>query len=344
MQTVNGRACSRWAVATATAVVLSMALATGVQAAEPAEAAESAKATEATNPPVEGGQSAGPADMSLAGGQDGTVFGSLTVTGEDRVHIEFERPELAIELDSREAPGLEWGDPLGVLQRSGIHLEGPLLAHSAMPAAHGLADAWAREFRQDGVVRFRPNLEDVHRWRLEIVDSRSDTVAVFSGKGNPPEELVWNGDRHDGRLAEPGPTYSYVLIASDKAGNRRTFPGSGFELPPYRVEDDDVTAFLFAGTALPSCWVNRPSGPPPSLLLEAATRLSRDDRAKEPIEVRAVARSFAEARALGDAVAGALGSRVLGDPARIRVVTDVRTDAPVSGTIVITSPVEASEA
>ena len=72
--------------------------------------------------------------------------------------------------------------------------------------------------------------------------------------------------------------------------------------------------------------------------------MSRDDRAGEAVEVRAVARSFEGARALGDAVASALGSRALGDPSRIRVVTDVRTDAPAAGTVMITSPVETGEA
>jgi len=326
-------------VAVAAAIVLGPPLADAVQAEEAESAASAAPAGEATD----AGEA--PDDMSLSGDQDGTVFGSLTVRGEDRIHIEFERPELRIDLDAREAPGLEWGDPLGVLQRSGIDLETPFLAHSATPPASGLADAWAREFRRDDeVVRFRPELRDVHRWRLEIVDSRSDTVAVFKGKGNPPDEIAWDGARDDGGWAEPGLSYSYALVASDKAGNQRTFPGAGFELPPYRVDSDDRTVFLFAGSELPSGWTNRPVAPPPSLLLEAATRLSREDRAREGVEIRAVARTFAQARQLGDAVAGGLGSSLLGDPSRVRVVTDVRTDAPAAGTVVITSPAGNGEA
>jgi hypothetical protein len=285
-----------------------------------------------------------PEGMSLSGGQDGTVFGSLTVTGEDRVHIEFERPELNLDLDPREAPGLEWGNPLGVLQRSGIDRVEPFLATSTATPVRGLADAWTDGYRTDGVARFQPQLDDVHRWRLEILDSHSDTVAVFEGKGDPPDDLVWDGLRPDGTPATPGLAYSYVLVASDKAGNSRTFPGSGFELPPYRLEDDGRQTFLLAGSDLPAGWVARRSGPAPALLIEAASRINQQDLADSPVEIRAGGRSFEEARALGEAVSAVLGSYLLGDPSRLRVVTDVRTDAPAGGTVAITSPAAQGDA
>jgi len=262
------------------------------------------------------------------------VFGTLTVTGEDRISIEFERPDLALDLDPREAPGLEWGDPLAVLQRSGVDLNTPYLNTTAGLPAHGLADDWAAVFREGPVARFQPNLEDVSRWALTIVDSQSDTVAVFQGKGDPPDEIAWTGRRRDGEPAVPGLTYSYVMEATDKAGNRRTFPGSGFELPPYRLAGKDRLMHLFAGRSLPTGWAQRPTDPPPAVLLEVASRLNRD-HVDAPIEVRASARSFAEATQLADAVGGALRERLLGDPSRVRTVTDVRPNAPEGGALAV---------
>ncbi len=43
------------------------------------------------------------ADLTLKGGQDGTVFRSLTVEGENRVQIRFERPELELDIDPNQA-------------------------------------------------------------------------------------------------------------------------------------------------------------------------------------------------------------------------------------------------
>jgi hypothetical protein len=285
---------------------------------------------------------ASPPGMKLEGGADGTVFGRLTITGEDRISIEFERPELSLDLEPRDAPGIEWGDPLGVLQRSGIDRAAPFLEASTTIRSYGLADEWVTVFRDDAVARFRPQLEDVESWQLTIVDSRSDTVAVFAGRGEPPKEIAWDGMRLDGEPASPGLVYSYVLEASDKAGNRRTFPGEGFELPPYRCSENARVVHLFAANSLPAGWAARPSGPPPALLLEVASRINRG-RADAPVEVRVGARTFTEANALADAVGGVLRTRLLGDPARVRAVADVRPDAPEGGTVAVVSSLAARE-
>jgi len=318
-----------------TGAVLALLLAAWPASLAAKDAAKDAPKKDAKAPKVLDAAPAKPeAGMTMEGGAEGTVFGTLTVTGEDRISIEFDRPELSIDLDARTAPGLEWGDPLAVLERSGVDLAGPLLEASASIPSEGIADEWAAVFREGAVARFRPALEDVESWRLTIVDSRSDTVAVFDGHGEPPDEIAWDGIRRDGRPAAPGLVYSYVLEAADKAGNRRTFPGQGFEIPPYRTGDRDNTAHLFAASSLPAGWVNRPVGAPPAILLEVATRINRAP-ANTPVEIRVGGRSVAEAKTLADAVRGALDEKLLGDPARVRIVTDVRPDAPKGGTVAV---------
>ena len=44
----------------------------------------------------------------LKAGDKGTTLESITVEGEDRIRIEFERPKLDIDVDPMKAPGLEW--------------------------------------------------------------------------------------------------------------------------------------------------------------------------------------------------------------------------------------------
>ena len=54
---------------------------------------------------------------TIKGGKDRTDLKSLTVEGEDRVHVEIERPPLAMDLDPSKVAGLVTGDARDVLDR-----------------------------------------------------------------------------------------------------------------------------------------------------------------------------------------------------------------------------------
>ena len=267
--------------------------------------------------------------MAMKGGEDGTVFKSLTVTGEDRIRIDFQRPELRMDLDPRNAPGLEWGDPMQVLAASGVDLVGPLPRLSSGERSPFLPRPWIDRFRTDEVVRFRPAMEGVERWSLVVADSRSDTVAVFQGKGNPPEEIAWNGVGRDGNPVPPGVTCSYVLQAMDKAGNRRSFVGEGFRLPAYRVTSGNGETLLFPASDVGAAVAASP------VVGEVVSRLNTLEPADAPVEVRVTASTFADAEAVGKQLVAHLQEHVLGDPARIRAVSDVRPDAPEGGTVAV---------
>src|SRR5262245_3031298 len=58
-----------------------------------------APATTAPAPPTVSKSAPEDTTITLRGGQEGTVFRSLTVEGEDRIHVEIERPELRLALD-----------------------------------------------------------------------------------------------------------------------------------------------------------------------------------------------------------------------------------------------------
>jgi hypothetical protein len=272
----------------------------------------------------------------LEGGEDGTVFKSMTVTGEDLVHVEFERPDLRLDLDPRKAPGLEWGDAHGMLKESGVDVVKPLMTQSSSEPCPFLGKPWLNSYRTGAVARFQPKMEGVEKWWLTIADSRSDTLAVMEGKGNPPKEISWDGRARNGSAVPPGVTCSYVLEALDRAGNRRSFVGPGFVLPAYRVRDAVNEMLLFSGEDLGDP-ASLSSANTPAILLETASWLNQVTPVNGTIQVKVSARSFEEADRLSKAITSALQKRVLGDPARIRAAADVRADLPPRGTVTITA-------
>src|SRR5215831_15899565 len=268
----------------------------------------------------------------LKGGQEGTAFKSLTVEGEDKIQVEFERPPLALDLDPAKAPGLDWGTARDVLDRTVPDLTTPLLTLSAEQRSPYLARPWLDRFQSGPVATFHPDLKDVERWSLLIADSRGKTVASFNGKGAPPHDIVWDGRAKDGTSVIPGLTYSYVLEAFDRAGNKRNFVGEGFQVSTYRVDTPQGPVLAFSGQDLRASDTNgwnaesqtsRTSGAasaPPMLVIEAASWLNQAGSPRTPIRVTATARTFEQANMLAGGVAHSLAPLLLGDPSRVQPV------------------------
>src|SRR5262245_59259369 len=245
----------RTRIAAMLAAAACVAAASGARASESKPAASESKAAEpkaaaAATAKAAASTAAGAKDdgMSLKGGQDGTAFRSLTVEGEDRVHFEVERPSLDLALDPSTAPGLDFGSPTDVLDRTVPDAVSPFLRGSTATLSPYLGRPWLQVFASGDVARFQPQLDNVERWRLLVANSRGETVATFDGKGKPPREVTWDGRAANGEAARPGLTYSYVLEARDKAGNKRNFVGQGFELPSYRLQGKTGPELAFIGT------------------------------------------------------------------------------------------------
>jgi hypothetical protein len=273
--------------------------------------------------------------MKLSGGEEGTLFESLRVEGEDRMRVRFDRPELNLLLDTGSAPGLEWKSIQDVIARIGVDLITPFLAQSAGERPVCYSRPWLNTFSTDAVARFRPRLEGVDRWRLLVADSKGDTVASFEGNGKPPKEIAWDGRSLKGDYVAPGLVYSYVLEAYDRAGNKRNFVGEGFDLPAYRVVDGQH-AMMFSGAELRK---TQPAfgGPvsTPAILLEVASWLNQEKDPSAPVRLEITARDFRDAKHIADEVTRRLAPLLLGDPLRVKTVTNVEPDAPESGTIAV---------
>jgi len=269
--------------------------------------------------------------MTLKGGDEGTVFRSLTIEGEDRIHIEVERPPLRLELDPEKAPGLDWGTARDVLDRTNPDLDAPFLAASAVETSPYVARPWLDRFAVGPVARFKPDVKGVEQWKLTVVNARAEVVASYSGRGEPPNELVWDGRLANGGTMMPGATYSYVLEARDKAGNKRNFVGEGFRTSAIRFEGRGTPSLAFTGREL-----DTRAGATPTILLEAASWLNQWPAAQSGVRVEAIGKSAEEANALATRVATALAPALLGDPSRVRSVLTIAPDAPEGGAVRIT--------
>ena len=273
--------------------------------------------------------------MTLKGGEDGTVFRSLTIEGEDRIHIEVERPELSLGLDPERAPGLEWGSALDVLDRTTPDALAPLVDLSARESSPFVARPWLSHFASGPVARIRPEVKGLEQWKLTIVDERGATAGTFSGRGDPPAEITWDGRLPNGTTVLPGVTYSYVFEARDKAGNKRNFVGEGFRVPAFRIDSAEGPVLVFTGAELNAVKNVQPGAAPP-IVLEAATALNHVPNSSRRVRVEVTARTQDEAGATAQRIGRWLTPNLVGDPARVDCVAMVRPDAPVGGSVRIT--------
>ena len=318
-----------------------MRYASAVLAAAIAVAASGNSAWAAAKPAAPSPAAGADTSMTLRGGQSGTEFRTMTVEGEDRIHIDFGRPDLKLDLDPEKVPGLTRGTAVDVLDRTVPDLAAPLLALSSGERSPYVSRPWLRQFATGAVARFRPSVKDVVSWRLLVADSRGQTVASFEGKGDPPKEIAWDGRSQSGAPVTPGLIYSYVFEARDCAGNKRNFVGQGFTIAAYRLDSPSGPVLALSGRDLapveqgvagygPGSGATASVSP---IYLEVASWLNQSTKTREPVRVAVAARTLDQANALASRAVSALSSRVLGDPGRIQAVTEVAADAPEDGVL-----------
>jgi hypothetical protein len=305
-----------------------------------AAAAEAAAKAPETGAAAAGNAKEGEKGYTIKGGQDRTDLRSLTIEGEDRVHVEIERPPLALQLNPAEVKGLDFGTAQDVLDRTPPDLTTQYLAVSSAERSPYTGRPWLRQFASGSVARFQPNVRGTERWKLTVADSRGQTVAQFGGKGDAPKEIVWDGRSLTGAPVTPGITYSYVFEAVDKAGNKRNFVGQGFKVSAYRLDSTLGPTLVFSAQTLQEGAVATAYGPggaatrpAPPIVLEAASTLNQSPRVSQPIRVNVTGRTYEYANATAKQVAAWIADLTIGDPSRVQAVAQVEPDAPEGGTV-----------
>jgi hypothetical protein len=83
---------------------------------------------------------------------------------------------------------------------------------------------------------FTANFEELARWQIDIFTSDGQKFRSLNGEGNPPKSIAWDGLSDDDMPLIPGESYAYSFTAVDRAGNKRTFPGSAFSVPAFYMK------------------------------------------------------------------------------------------------------------
>jgi hypothetical protein len=257
-------------------------------------------------------------DRGLKAGDEGTTLESITVEGEDRIQIDFERPALVVDVDPLSAPGLDWDIVWSLLGPGALDLYAPLPERSRMIRSPYRARPWADSFRRGDIVRFRPSLEGVENWSLTIADSRGTEVKKFAGKGSPPDQIEWDGRADDGTVALTGRRYSFVVEAADRAGNKRRFVGEGFQLPAYAIESKSGVSLMLSGSDLET----ESKNVPPAQILYAATRANQLPVTAQ-VHVVVTSADYRSGEALAGRVAEQIRALVIGDGARVTTTVAV---------------------
>ena len=299
--------------------------AAGTQAAKP-------EASKKETPVKSGASKNAPIDstMQIKAGAQGKNFNSITVEGEDRVRVNFDRPELKLDVDPAQAPGLEWESVLAALGGDEFNFVDPMRSRSVYERSPYSPRPWLDSFRDGPVARFRPQVNGVEKWGLEVADSRGKTVARFQGDGKPPKEIVWDGTTIDGGSARSDLTYSYVLNATDKAGNKRSFVGDSFQIPPHVSENKAGMSMSFS---VPVESVQ--DRVPDAVVLEAATRLNHSAAPNTPVRVEVTAPTFNMAKSIADEVVATLQPHLYGEASRVTVVTNVESGSAERASVTI---------
>jgi hypothetical protein len=277
--------------------------------------------------------------MRIKAGEQGKNFNNITIEGEDRVRVNFDRPELKLDVDPSKAPGLDWESVWAALGTDGFNFVDPMLTRSVYERSPYTPRPWLDSFHDGPLARFRPEVNGVEKWGLEVADSRGKTVARFQGSGKPPKEITWDGTTIDGGSARSDLTYSYVLNATDKAGNKRSFVGDSFQIPPHVAQNKDGVSMSFS---VPVESVN--DRVPDAVVLEAATRLNQSVAPNTAVRVEVTAPTFNIAKSIGDEVVATLQPHLYGEPSRIAVVTNVDTGGAERASVTIRTASAATSA
>ena len=140
----------------------------------------------------------------------------------------------ALGWDGRDSKGQVLPDGI-VTAKLDVNYEGGLQASasgakveldSTPPTVHaGIEPIIARPNSQGAVLipaRVDIQAQDKHGiggWKLEIRDKAGAIFRNFSGDGQPPQPLVWDGTDGNGRFVDSGSTYYFWPFAKDSLGN-----------------------------------------------------------------------------------------------------------------------------
>ena len=183
-------------------------------------------------------------------GQDGAALPEMVVEATNEVRQKIEKSSFAFELDAASVDSFFTGMDefaLGVSPVSGLQ---PHLNNLEMLGSDQPPHFWIAEMARTPVARFYPQDPEGHkikRWSLAVTDFRGAPFRTYSGKGNPPKALDWDGEGDSGDMLSVGYPYSYVFSLTDKGTNTYNHAGVSFRIPALDYQRDGDRVLEIAG-------------------------------------------------------------------------------------------------
>jgi len=101
---------------------------------------------------------------------------------------------------------------------------------------------WLPEISQAPFLKMQPSIDQAARdWTFAVIDQSGGTVSQQNGKGNPPKELVWQGDDKIRGRAAVDTVYIPQILITNKDGYRRTYQGQPVQFATLQYADRGKT-------------------------------------------------------------------------------------------------------
>lgn len=159
------------------------------------------------------------------------VLNDVVIHEKFEAQHEEEKLPFDMELDFSEVVNIDlslgWDSIDAIQNPDGSHLNNELPLQLSSPELAVIQPA--------PVKVFHTQFEQVSRWQLNITASNGGLFRTIAGEGNPPAEIAWDGKSNSGDPLIAGENYAYNFTAVDKAGNKKTFPGSSFSVPAFYI-------------------------------------------------------------------------------------------------------------
>ena len=199
------------------------------------------------------GQTETEAQQWTAEGESGAALPEMVVEATNEVRQKIEKGTFELKLDAAIVDSFFTAMDDVAMSVSPVSGLQPHLNNLETLVSDQPPHLWLPEMAKTPVARFYPSDPEGHKiqnWNLAVTDFRGSPFKVYSGKGDPPEFLTWDGQGDNGDMLKVGYPYSYVFSLTDKGTNTYNHAGISFRIPALDYHRDGNRVLEMAGGQL----------------------------------------------------------------------------------------------
>lgn len=285
---------------------------------------------------VSGGPVSG--DEFTAAGQAGAALPEIFVEAQNQVRQRIRKSSFSFPLDAAAVDSFFTPMDEKVLAVSPVSGLQPHLNNLEHLASNQPPHYWLPEMTSTPVVTFYPQDPEGHRvksWTLTVTDFRGAPFMRFTGRGEPPASLDWDGRGEHGKMLKVGYPYSYVFSLTDKGTNSYNYAGVSFRIPALVYREGGDRRLELAGGELFTREEDQLTARGRNWLTRAADEIRRFPFSPVKVAVIAETQTLAEQRA--DVVATYLAASMILPCEQVATEAEQRPDlrAELDGAVTI---------